>query len=113
MDARTSPPLKMLQSPMQPGRAWTSDLGVLPLLLARRVGWLDPVRPTHGMWFVAARPSAALGAHVFAASWATWLQFTGVPMRCSALLVRCPGPFGSCSSVCSLGALCRACSVLG
>ena len=26
-----------------------------------------------------------------AVSWATWLLFTGVPARCVALLVRCPG----------------------
>ena len=34
---------------MQPGRARTSGLGVLPLLLARWVGWVAPVRPTHGV----------------------------------------------------------------
>ena len=32
-------------------------------------------------------------------SWATWPLFTGVPARCVALLVRCPGPLGSCSPV--------------
>ena len=42
---------------------------------------------------------------VCAVSWATWLLFTGVPAWCVALLVRCPGPLGSCSSVCPLGAL--------
>ena len=31
-----------------------------------------------------------------AVSWATWLLFTGVPAGCVVLLVRCPGPFGSC-----------------
>ena len=40
-----------------------------------------------------------------AVSWATWLLFTGVPARCVVLLVRCPGPRGSCSPVCPLGAL--------
>ena len=48
-----------------------------------------------------------------AVSWATWFLFTGVPARCAALRVRCPGPLGSCSSVCLLGALCRVCGVLG
>ena len=33
-------------------------LGVPPLLLARWVGWGTPVRPTHGLWFVVARPWA-------------------------------------------------------
>ena len=32
---------------------------------------------------------------------ATWLLVTGVPARCVALPVRCPGPVGSCSPVCS------------
>ena len=40
-----------------------------------------------------------------AVSWATWLLFTGVPARCIALRLRCPGPLGSCSLVCPLGVL--------
>ena len=49
----------------------------------------------------------------YAMSWATWLLFTGAPARCVALRVRCPGPLGSCSPVCSLGVLCCVCGVLG
>ena len=49
---------------------------------------------------------------VFAVSWATWLLFTGVLPRWAVLRARCPGPLGSCSPVCSLGALCCVCSVL-
>ena len=48
-----------------------------------------------------------------AASWASWLLFTGVPARCVVLRVRCPGPPGSCSPVCPLGVLCCVCGVLG
>ena len=48
-----------------------------------------------------------------AASWASWLLFTGVPARCVGLRVRCPGPPGSCSPVCPLGVLCCVCGVLG
>ena len=48
-----------------------------------------------------------------AVSWATWLLFTGVPARCVALRVRCPGPLGSCSQVCPRGLLCSVCDVLG
>ena len=48
-----------------------------------------------------------------AVSWATWLLFTGVPARCAVLRVRCPGPLGSCSPVCPLGALFFVCDVLG
>ena len=48
-----------------------------------------------------------------AASCASWLLFTGVPARCVALHVRCPGPPGSCSRVCPLCVLCCMCGVLG
>ena len=48
-----------------------------------------------------------------AVSWATWLLFIGVPARCVVLPVRCPRPLGSCPPVCSLGALCCVCGVLG
>ena len=116
---------------MQPGRARTSGLGVPLLPLARWVGWVAPVCPTHGVWVLSC-PSVAL--HVCrvlghltpvhrcarwvccvacAVSWATWLLFTGAPARCVALRVRCPGPLGSCSPVCSLGVLCCVCGVLG
>ena len=46
-------------------------------------------------------------------SWAAWLLFTGVPARFVVLRLRCPGPLGSCSPVCSLGVLCCVCGVLG
>ena len=48
-----------------------------------------------------------------AMSWASFLLFTSVPVRCVVLPVRCPGPLGSSSPVCSLGALCCVCGVLG
>ena len=99
-------------SPMQPGRDRTTGLGVPPLLLARWVGWVAPVRPTHGV-LVLFCPSAALRVHVCAVSWATWLLFTGVPARCVVLLVQCPGPLDSCSPVCRLSALLCVCGVLG
>ena len=47
-----------------------------------------------------------------AVSWASWLLFTGVPVRCVVLGVRCPGPPGSCSGVRPLGVLCCVCGVL-
>ena len=108
---------------MQPGRARTSGLGVPLLPLARWVGWVAPVRLTHGV-LVLSCPSAALrvcsvlgrwapvhrcaravccGAS--AVSWASWLLFTGVLARCVVLHVRCPGPLGSCSPVCVLCAV--------
>ena len=48
-----------------------------------------------------------------AVSWATWLLFTGVPVRGIVLCVRCPGPLGSCSPVCLPCWLLCLCSVLG
>ena len=48
-----------------------------------------------------------------AVSWVTWLLFTGVPALSFVLFVRCPGPLGSCSPVCPLGALLCVCGVLG
>ena len=116
---------------MQPGRAWTSSLGVPLLPLARWVGWVAPACPTHGV-LVLSCPSAALRVcgvlgHLApvhrctrsvrcvasAVSWATWLLFTGAPARCVALLVRCPGPLGSCSPVCPHGLSRCVCCVLG
>ena len=108
---------------MQPGRARTSGL-VVPLLpLARWVGWVAPVRPTHGV-LVLSCPSAALRVCCVlgswapvhrcaravccgpsAVSWASRLLFTGVLARCVVLHVRCPGPLGSCSPVCVLAAV--------
>ena len=49
----------------------------------------------------------------YAVSWATWLLSTRVPARCVALRVRCPGPIGSCSTVCALPPLLCLCGVLG
>ena len=46
-------------------------------------------------------------------SWATWLLFTGAPVRCVVLRLQCPGRLGCCSPVCSLGVLCCVCGVLG
>ena len=48
-----------------------------------------------------------------AVSQATWLLFDGPYVRCVLSLVRCPGPVGSCSPVCSLGVLCCVRGVLG
>ena len=59
------------------------------------------------------RCARSVRCFVCAVSWATWLLFTGVPAWCVALLVRCPGPLGSCSPVCPLGVLFCLCGVLG
>ena len=46
-------------------------------------------------------------------SWASWLLFTGVHALCVVLRVRCLGPPGSCSPVCTLCAWCCVYGVLG
>ena len=48
-----------------------------------------------------------------AVSWATWLLVTSVHPRCYVLRVRCPGPVGPCSPMCTRGVLCCVCCVLG
>ena len=67
---------------MQPGWVRTSCLGVPLLLLARRVGWLAPVRPSLGLWFVAPCPSAVLGAYARVVSGASWRMFTAARILC-------------------------------
>ena len=118
-------------SQMRPGRARTSGLGVPLLPLARWVGRVAPVCPTHGV-LVLSCPSAALRVRgvpgllvpfhrcarvvccvVSAVSWATWLLSTGAPSRCGLLRVRRPRPLGSRSPVCPLSVLCCVCGVLG
>ena len=47
------------------------------------------------------------------ASWASRLPFTGVHALCVVVRVRCPGPFGSCSPVCTLCVWCCVHGVLG
>ena len=66
------------------------------------------VRPMGCWFFPVPRPP-----YVCAVSWAAWLLFTGVPARFAVLRLRCPGPLGSCSLMCSLGLLCCVCGVLG
>ena len=116
---------------MQPGRARTSGLGVPLLPLARWVGWVAPVCPTHGVLVVSClsaslrvcgflghlapvhRCARSVRRDASAVSWATWLLFTDAPARSVALLVPCPGPLGACSLVCPRGLLCCVCGVLG
>ena len=77
---------------------------------ARCVAWvcgvLGHLAPLH-------RCARSVCCFACAVSWATWLLFTGVPARSVALRARCPGPGGSCSPVCPLGALFFLCSILG
>ena len=69
-------------------------------------GVLGDLAPVH---------QCARSVHCFACavSWANWLLFTGVLARCVVFLVRCPGPLGSCSTMCPLGVLFFLCGVSG
>ena len=96
------------------GLGWMVGLGGLPwcLFLAgrRRLGTLwgvgcsgSALRRVYGVLGLLApvhRCARSVCRVVCAASWATWLLFTGVHALCVVLLVRCPGPLGSCSPVC-------------
>ena len=82
-----------------------SPVCLLPVLRCV-CGVLGPLAPVH-------RCACSLCCVACAVFWANWLLFTGVPARCVLLLVRCPGPLGSCSRMCPLGVLCCVCGVLG
>ena len=73
------------------------------------LGSCSPVCPLGVLCCVCGVPGHLTAVHRCARSvrcfaravcWATWILFTGVPARCAALCVRCPGPLGSCSPVC-------------
>ena len=57
-----------------------------------------------------ARPACGVAC---TASWASRFLFTGVHVLCVVLRVRCPGPLGSCSPVCTLCVWCCVYGVLG
>ena len=98
---------------MVPDAAWP---GLGPVALEYRschwpggsAGSPQCVRPMGYWFFPVPRPP-----YVCAVSWAAGLLFTGVPARFAVLRLRCPGPPGSRSPVCSLGVLCCMCGVLG
>ena len=69
-------------------------------------GVLGPLAPVH-------RYARSVCGVACTASWASWLMFTGVHALCVVLRVRCPGPPGSCSPVCTLCVWCCVYGVLG
>ena len=107
---------------------WLLFTGVAARCVALRVrcpgplGYCSPVCPrgllccvcgVRGHLALVHRCARSVRCFVGAVSWATWLLFTGVPARCVVLRLRCPGPLGSCSPVCPLGALLCVCDFLG
>ena len=77
-----------------------------PCVWCRVYGVLGLPAPVHRC----ARPACGVAC---TASWASRLLFTGVHVLCVVLRVRCPGPPGSCSPVCTLCAWCCVYGVLG
>ena len=73
---------------------------------ARPCGVLGHLAPVH-------RCARSVCCLARAVSWATCILFTGVHFWCAVQRPRCPGPPGSCSTVCLLGLLSRAFGVLG
>ena len=82
-------------SPVRTPCVWCCVYGVLGL-----------PAPVH--W--CARPACGVAC---TASWASWLLFTGVHALCVVLRVRCPGPPGSCSPVCTPYVWCCVYGVMG
>ena len=69
-------------------------------------GVLGPLAPVH-------RCARSVCGVACTASWASWLLFTSVHALCVVLRVRCPGPPGSCSPVCTPCVWCCVYGVLG
>ena len=94
---------------------------VLCVQCPKPLGSCSPVCPLCGLrcvcvvlghWAPVHRCACSVRCDACASSWATWLLLTGVAAECGVLRVRCPGPLGSCSSVCPLGVLCCLCGYL-
>ena len=95
---------------------------VLPVRCPRLLGSSSPVCSLNSLCCVCGvlghlapvyRGARLVRCVACAVSSATLLLFTGEPTCCVALRVRCPGPLGSCSPVCTPGALCCVHGVLG
>ena len=86
-----------------PGPLGSCSPGCAHSVLFCVCGVLGHLAPVH-------RCASSVCCVACAVSWAPWVLFTGALARCA---VRCPGPLGSCSSVCLLGVLCCGLHVRG
>ena len=75
------------------------------------LGLLCCVCGVHGQLAPVQRCAGLVRCLACAVSWATWPLFTCLLARCVVLRVRCPRPLGSCSPVCSPGAVRYVCAV--
>ena len=86
-----------------PGPPGSCSPACMPCLWCCVCGVLGVLAPVH-------RCAHSVCGVACTVSWASWLLFTGVHALCVVLRVRCPGPPGSCSPVCTL---CVWCCVYG
>ena len=109
------PSLYPLGWPWPDGWSWWSDMVFLSCRAAwagfvlgagRSCGVPRRLAPVH-------RCARSVCGVVCTVSWAPWLLFTGVHALCVVVRVRCPGPPGSCSPVCTLCVWCCVYGVLG
>ena len=87
------------------GLRWTVGLGGLT--------WCFLPAGQRGLGLFWGRVARVVCRAACTVSWASWLLFTSVHALCVVLRVRCPGPLGSCSPVCTLCVWCCVYGVLG
>ena len=98
--------LRVVSCVQCPGPPGSCSPVCTPCVWCRVYGVLGLPAPVHRC----ARPVCGVAC---TASWASRLLFTGVHVLCVVLRVRCPGPPGSCSPLCTLCAWCCVYGVLG
>ena len=105
---------------IQPGRPGVSNpwgvgsfLFLVRPICARCPGPLGSCSPVCSRRLLCRVVACSMCCFACAVSWVTWLLFTGVPALSFVLFVLCPGPLGSCASVCPRGLLCCVCGVPG
>ena len=88
-----------------PGPNGSSSPVCKPGVLCCVCGVLGHLAPAH-------RCVRSVCCAVRAVFWDSWLLLTGVYAWCVVLRMRCLGPLGCCSAVCTLAVLCCVCGVL-
>ena len=92
-----------VRCPGPPGSCSPACMSCVWCCVCGVLGRLAPVR----------RCARSVCGVVCTVSWAPWLLFSGVYDLCVVVRVRCPGPPGSCSPVCTLCVWCCVYGVLG
>ena len=98
--------LRVVSRVRRPGPPGSCSPVCTPCVWCRVYGVLGPPAPVH-------RCARSVRGVACTVSWVSRLLFTGVHAPCVVLCVRCPGPPGSCSPVCTPCVWCRVYGVLG